>query len=404
MLRVADSFARTDTGRQRRSNEDAFYARPPLFAVADGMGGARAGEVASSLLVEVLESGLPDSGNDEERLADRVREANAQIHELSRQDAERAGMGTTVTAAYVGDRAVALAHVGDSRAYRLHDGRLEQMTRDHSLVEELKRRGKLTEEEAEEHPQRSVITRALGPEARVDVDTVSVPAQAGDVFLLCSDGLTAMVPEERIEEIFGDGDGAGLERVGRELIAEANERGGRDNITVILFSLEDVSDGAVTDQPTQIGVPAPSAEQVEAAKATAEAEPAAAPRRTVPLPRRRKPAARAAARGRRRRIRGLVPTLIVVAILGALAAGAWVATRAVYFVGTTRDGFVAVYRGLPWEGPFGIHLYESFYVSGVPLTEVAAGRRHKLLDHQLRSQGDASDLVRKLEEGQVGAS
>ncbi|TML26312.1 MAG: Stp1/IreP family PP2C-type Ser/Thr phosphatase [Actinobacteria bacterium] len=404
MLRVADSFARTDTGRQRRSNEDAFYARPPLFAVADGMGGARAGEVASSLLVEVLESGLPDGGNDEERVAGRVREANAQIHELSRQDAERAGMGTTVTAAYVGDRAVALAHVGDSRAYRLHDGRLEQMTRDHSLVEELKRRGKLTEEEAEEHPQRSVITRALGPEARVDVDTVSVPAQAGDVFLLCSDGLTAMVPEERIEEIFGDGDGAGLERVGRELIAEANDRGGRDNITVVLFSLEDVADGAVTDQPTQIGVPAPSAEQVEAAKATAEAESAAAPRRTVPLPRRRKPAAPAAARGRRRRIRGLVPTLIVVAILGALAAGAWVATRAVYFVGTTHDGFVAVYRGLPWNGPFGVHLYESFYVSAVPVSEVPTGRRHKLLDHQLRSQGDASDLVRKIEQGQVGAS
>jgi PPM family protein phosphatase len=401
VLRVADDFARSDTGRQRRSNEDAYFKHPPLFAVADGMGGARAGEVASGLLVEVLEGGLPDSGNDEERLAERVREANARIHELSQRDADRAGMGTTVTAAYVGDQAVAIAHVGDSRAYRQHDGRLEQMTRDHSLVEELKRRGKLTEEEAEDHPQRSVITRALGPEARVDVDTLSVPAQAGDVFLLCSDGLSGMVPEERIAEIIAGA--PDLKRAGQELISEANERGGRDNITVVLFSLEEVGAGEErTDQPTQIGVPAPSEEELAAARArAAEAEREAAPRRTIPRPRREEPVA-SERPPRRRRVRGLVPTLVVVAVLAALGAGAWVASRAVYFVGTTRDGFVAVYRGLPWEGPFGLHLYERYYVSGVPVDQVPPPRRSKLLDHQLRSQNDASDLVRKLEQGQVG--
>jgi PPM family protein phosphatase len=124
MLTVAEHFAKTDTGRQRRSNEDSYFARPPLFAVADGMGGARAGEVASRLLVETLENGLPDRGGDEGRLAERVREANARIHELAQRDSERAGMGTTVTAAYVGDSAVAVAHVGDSRAYRLRDGAL----------------------------------------------------------------------------------------------------------------------------------------------------------------------------------------------------------------------------------------------------------------------------------------
>jgi protein phosphatase len=403
VLRVADTFARSDTGRQRRSNEDAYFDRPPLFAVADGMGGARAGEVASGLLVEVLEAGLPESGHDEERLAGRVREANARIHELSRRDAERAGMGTTVTAAYVGDHAVAIAHVGDSRAYRLHDGQLEQMTRDHSLVEELKRRGKLTEEEAEEHPQRSVITRALGPEARVDVDTVSVPAQPGDVFLLCSDGLTGMVPEERVAEIVAEA--PDLESAGRALIAEANDRGGRDNITVVLFSVEEVAEGdrSETDQPTQIGVPAPSEEEVAAARAAAAA-PAVetAPRRTMPLPRRGEPAAPEARRPRRRRVRGLVPTLVVLAILGVLGAGAWIASRAVYFVGTTKDGFVAVYRGLPWEGPLGLHLYDPYYVSGVPVNQVPSARRPRLLDHQLRSQSDAADLVRKLEQGQVG--
>jgi len=399
VLRVFDSFARTDTGRQRRSNEDAFYAQPPLFAVADGMGGARAGEVAARLMVEVLEDGLPGGGSDEHRLADSVREANARIYELAQRDPERAGMGTTVTTAYVGDSAVAVAHVGDSRAYRLHDGHLEQITRDHSLVEELKRRGKLTEEEAEEHPQKSVITRALGPESRVEVDTVSVPARAGDVFLLCSDGLTGMVPEDRIGTLLGEADD--LEKAGRALIAEANERGGRDNITVVLFGLEEVAGGVegspdgAGDRPTRVGVPAPSAEEVEAAKAAAE------PRRTMPLPRREDPAPPAAGPGRRR-IRGLVPTLVVVAILAVLGAGAWVASRAVYFVGTTNDGFVAVYRGLPWDGPFGLHLYERYYASGIPASELPSSRRKRLLDHQLRSQDDASDLVRKLEQGQVG--
>jgi protein phosphatase len=425
VLRVADTFARTDTGRQRRSNEDALFARAPLFAVADGMGGARAGEVASRLLVEALEAGLPDVGSDEQRLAARMRAANARIYELAQHDAERAGMGTTATAAYVGDHAVAIAHVGDSRAYVLRRGELEQVTRDHSLVEELRRRGRLTPEEAEEHPQRSVITRALGPEARVDVDTLSVPAQAGDVFLLCSDGLTAMVPVERIAELLGEA--ASLEAAGRALIAEANDRGGRDNITVVLFALEEVAlderAGAGADEATRIGVPAPSAEQLAAARAAAAARaptasapdaaqapappgapPAPAPtRRTMPLPRRpSRDDAPAASPRRRGRIRGLVPTLVVVAILAALAAGGWVATRALYFVGTTPQGIVAIYRGLPWEGPFGVHLYERYYVSSVPASELSPPRRRTLLDHQLRSRSDASDLVRRLELGELG--
>ena len=202
MLRVADHFERTDTGRQRKANEDAFFARSPLFAVADGMGGAQAGEVASHLAVEVLEQGLPDGpGSMEERLVERVREANARINELSRSDDQRAGMGTTLTAAYVGEDELAVAHVGDSRLYRLRDGRFERLTDDHSLVEELVRQGRLTPREADEHPQRSIITRALGPEAGVEPDSRTWPARAGDVYLLCSDGLTSMVHEERVGEV-----------------------------------------------------------------------------------------------------------------------------------------------------------------------------------------------------------
>jgi protein phosphatase len=219
------------------------------------------------------------------------------------------------------------------------------------------------------------------------------------VFLLCSDGLTGMVSEERITEMLTDT--PSLEEAGRRLIAEANDRGGRDNITVVLFRLDHVAAPVEGegDQPTEIGVPAPSPEQVAAARADA-AEPAAPPRRTAPLP--RKEEAPTAVRPRRRRIRGLAPTLVVLAILAALGAGAWVATRAVYFVGTDEDGFVTVYRGLPYEAPAGVDLFQSYYTSGVPASTLPPGRRRALLDHQLRSQQDATDLVRKLELGQVG--
>ena len=399
MLRVAqDSFAKSDTGRQRRSNEDRVFEQAPLFAVADGMGGARAGEVASTIVVDTFgeSQDLPGSGSVEERLATVVREANARIHELAQADADRAGMGTTVTAAYVGDDSVSIAHVGDSRAYRWRDGKLERLTTDHSLVEELKRRGRLTEQEAEDHPQKSVITRALGPEAAVEVDTLTYPARPGDVFLLCSDGLTGMVPEERIAEILAAA--SDLPEAGQALIREANERGGRDNITVVLFRLEEVNGAAdpEVDRPSEVGVAAPTPEQV--AEARADAAPAA-PRRTMPLPRRAQTADKA--RRPRRRIRGIGPAFVVLAILAVLGAGVWIATRAVYFVGTDPDGVVTIYRGLPYDGPGGVDLYQGYYKSGVPASELSASRRKSLLDHQLRSRDDVTDLVRKLELGQV---
>src|SRR5271165_3271417 len=198
MLRVAEQYAVTDTGRQRRANEDSLLARSPLFVVADGMGGAQAGEVASRIAVECFEPGLPDASQPELELAALARAANARIHELSHANAEQAGMGTTLTAAYVGEQEVAIAHVGDSRAYCMRDGDLLRLTDDHSLVDELIREGRLTPEEAEDHPQRSIITRALGPEETVEVDTRSFRARAGDVYLLCSDGLTTMLSEEQI--------------------------------------------------------------------------------------------------------------------------------------------------------------------------------------------------------------
>ena len=256
MLRAADSFWKTDTGRQRRDNEDNAFVRAPLFVVADGMGGAQAGEVASALAVEEFQQELPEEGSVEERLSNRIREANRRIYERSRREHEHAGMGTTLTAVYVDDDGLAVAHVGDSRAYIFRDGTLTRLTQDHSLVEELVRQGKLTEEQAAEHPQRSIITRALGIELDVEVDTWSYPARAGDVVLLCSDGLTSMIGEDRITDILGSE--PNLDRAGDRLIAAANEAGGRDNITVVLFRLEDAG-GQGGDHPTVVGT-APSSD------------------------------------------------------------------------------------------------------------------------------------------------
>jgi PPM family protein phosphatase len=241
MLRIAEHFHDSDLGRQRQGNEDNYYVRAPLFVVADGMGGAQAGEVASELAVKQFEGGLSDRRPAVEALVELIQAANAEIHRQAHDDPDRAGMGTTVTAAYVDGDDVVVAHVGDSRAYLLRDGDLIRLTRDHSLVGELVARGKLTEEQAETHPQRSVITRALGAYPEVEVDTEVFQARDGDVFLLCSDGLTGMVHEPELKPMLEDRDRS-LEQTGRALIAAANEAGGRDNITVILFRLEAVDD------------------------------------------------------------------------------------------------------------------------------------------------------------------
>ncbi len=238
MLRVAEHWAGTDTGLQRRANEDSLLVRSPLFVVADGMGGAQAGEVASSVAVDTFRAGLEDGEDPERSLVAQVEQANSRINELSHSNAEHAGMGTTITAVYVGEQDVAIAHVGDSRAYCMRDGELLRLTDDHSLVDELIRQGKLTPEEAEEHPQRSVITRALGPEASVEVDVRSFRGRPDDVYLLCSDGLTTMVGEAELLRLLASHER--LADAGEALIAAANGAGGKDNITVVLLRLEEV--------------------------------------------------------------------------------------------------------------------------------------------------------------------
>ena len=413
MLRVAlDYFSHSDTGRQRRTNEDAYHARVPLFVVADGMGGAQAGEVASGVAVEAFQRDLDSAGSAsaEQMLADRVREANAKIYEMSQLSMSRAGMGTTITAAHVGENEVAIAHVGDSRAYRLRDDELERLTEDHSLVEEMRRRGQLTAQEADEHPQRSIITRALGPEPDVVVDTHSWRGAAGDVFLLCSDGLTSMVPEVQVAALLRGA--ASLQDAGRALIDAANNAGGRDNITVILFRLEEVPDAdPAVDQPTTAGRTALSTAEVRAAVASSPPKqtvtsprPTALPPQQAPQARRLQPTAPAPdARRSRRSRRRAMSFAIVALVLVPLGFGAYIANNAVYFIGTDNEGLVTLYRGLPYSLPAGINLYKPSYVSGVPLATVPASRRKRLVDHQLRSHDDASDLIRELELGRVAS-
>jgi protein phosphatase len=400
-------------GRQRQGNEDNFFVQSPLFVVADGMGGAQAGEVASELAVEAFRSGLPD-GSPEQGLTELIRAANRRIFDTAREDAQRQGMGTTCTAAYVAEDEVVVAHVGDSRCYLLRQGELTRLTRDHSLVGELVDRGKLTEEQAETHPQRSVITRALGPEPEVRVDTERVAARAGDAFLLCSDGLTSMVREADVAGILRDA--GSLEQAGRELIAAANAAGGRDNITVVLFSVEEVEarSGASTEDSTaeQAAVggeaggygatdsqEAAYREQATATLAAVRPEPRAAPppRRTAPpLAPRRPPAPPG---GRRSK---LAKCLIVIGVLLVMiGVSAWVAIRAVFFIGLDSHRAVTIYRGVPYTLPGGIRLYTRDYTSGVTISEVPAARRRTFTDHKLRSNSDAQDLVRQLELGTI---
>jgi len=395
MLRVAEHFEKSDTGRQRRANEDSFFVRAPLFVVADGMGGAQAGEVASRLAAETFAAGLAEEGTSEQRLEERVRAANTRIYDVSQEDRALNGMGTTLTAAYLDGDELALAHVGDSRAYLLRDGDLSRLTRDHTLVEELVRRGELTEQEAAEHPQRSIITRALGPEPDIDVDLHTHRVHAGDVLLLCSDGLTGMIGEDDVQEILSGA--ASLRDAGRALVDAANEAGGRDNITVVLFRVDEVATGTA-------GRAGGAGETITAAPPAESSSPATGPARSSARTPRTVPP-----RGSRERAEGPLPRRVkviaalaaTVIVLGALGVAGWLASRAVFFVGTNDSGMVTVYRGVPWDLPAGIRLYESFYVSGVPAAVVPVARRDTLLDHRLRSRNDARSLISELELGQL---
>jgi protein phosphatase len=263
----------SDTGRKRRRNEDNYVVAPPLFAVADGMGGAQAGEVASQLAASALEAGDSDGLDGTKRIDALIQEANRQIFDRASTDPTASGMGTTMTVALVEGMTVAIGHVGDSRAYLVRGEQMEQLTDDHSLVNELLKSGKLSEEEAQIHPQRSVITRAVGTDPDVDVDGFTIEAEDGDVFLICSDGLTDMVEDEEILELL-HANRDDLEKAVKALVAAANRGGGEDNITAVAFK---VSSEAVPNLEDTVAMPALTWDEDELDEQTREyAEPEAA--------------------------------------------------------------------------------------------------------------------------------
>jgi protein phosphatase len=429
---VARHAAQTDIGLHRSTNEDAFVAAPPLFAVADGMGGAQAGEVASQLALDSLVEALAAG----DTLPDAALSANARVHQRSRGDRAHSGMGTTLTATLLhGDR-LEFVHVGDSRLYLWRDETLEQVTDDHSLVGEMVREGHLTRQAALSHPQRSILSRALGTESRVEIDAGEVELRAGDAVVLCSDGLYSMASETTIAAVLAAVDDP--LRAARQLVREAKNEGGHDNITVIVLRFDEAGagDGDPADQVTTITAPAAAGAEattgslpvLDAAARDAAARdasvrdvsldaaadtlgdapldaaadapsdspaaalgdapsdsPAAAP--VVP-PLDAGPAAAPSRRRHRFRLAVVLVALLVVC----LVAGAAVADG-VYFVGA-GDGMVSVYHGLPWQIG-GVRLYGLYLETTTPVAVVAPGLRARVERHDLHRKAAALALARQ---------
>jgi serine/threonine protein phosphatase PrpC len=380
-MRLGESAGRTDPGRVRRRNEDSFVLDPPLFAVADGMGGAQAGEVASRLTAAAFREyheadGLPPG----ERLPAIIQEANRRIYERATSDQGVSGMGTTVTAALLTGGRVTLGHVGDSRAYRIRNGELEQLTDDHSLVGDLMRSGRLTAEEAEAHPQRSVITRALGTDPEVDVDTLTIEAEPGDLFLLCSDGLTTMVADDDIVGIIAAA--PTLDDAARTLVKAANSGGGEDNVTVVLFRVEgeETSDGTLVAPATAAPGGNGEVEADELEDTLTNLKPVAAqeekPKEPPPpwKPRRER-------RWRRR----LLWAIFALGFVALLFGGALYGISRAYFVGADAEGNVVVYQGIPYDLTEGTGLYRVRYVSRLQSSQLSPEEREELFDHELVS-------------------
>ena len=373
-MSVIVSSAHTDTGRRRRRNEDAFVCEPPLFAVADGMGGAQAGEVASRLAADsVREAKLGDLPSPEQTV-DIIREANRRVYAYSSENASTRGMGTTMTVALVEGSVVTIGHVGDSRAYLLREDQLTQLTQDHSLVAELVRSGRLSPKEAESHPRRSVITRALGTESDVEVDVFSIRAQSGDLFLLCSDGLTSMVSDEEIAKLLVAAR-ADLDSAGEKLVAAANQAGGEDNITVVLFELE-AGEPETEEEPDQ---------KLDVAKTLTEAD-------AVPALK----LATQSSRGHRPR-RATLIALAFVFLLALVGLGVFTVSTA-HFIGAEPDGRVAVYQGLPFDLPGGVHLYRPVRVSArLYAAQLTLSERRRYFNNDLHSYGDTTRELSRLE-------
>ena len=368
MKLYADHSARSDVGLQRKTNEDTVVAAPPLFAVCDGMGGALAGEVASGIAADVLEAAVAEGLE----LTAAAQRANAAVYARAQEDAAHAGMGTTLTALLLDGAVGRIVHVGDSRAYLLREGELTQITADHSMVAELMRTGRLTEAEAATHPHRSVLTRALGTEAEVQLDEYAVDLLPGDVLLLCSDGLSGPVSAATIARSLAATD---PDEAARRLVREARRRGGPDNISVVVVRL--AGDEGDPD---------------DAVEATGEEDDAGGDAGESPPPVGDGADAVAAA-GRRRRRWGWFAS--VLGVLTALGLAGAVVLSSVFFI-SVDDSRLAVYSGLPVEvGP--VPLYAVYRTSTRPYASLTAQEQVVVDARELRRKDAALELARELE-------
>lgn len=315
----------THVGKIREHNEDSLVVAAPLFVVCDGMGGHAAGEVASEIAVSTIARNAPQYP-DAYALGQAVESANLAIIQAAKQGKGRAGMGTTCTAAMLENEHLVIAQVGDSRAYLLHNGRLQQITRDHSLMADLIEAGRITPEEAKVHPQRSVITRALGSDPRTEPDLYEIGVHEGDRLLLCSDGLTAMLDDNEIRAILGSV--TDPQRCASRLINQAVDAGGVDNVTVIVVDVT----GFAEVRHNKLA------------------------RKTKMLI-------------------GTVLACMALAIAGAAFAVNYIMDNSAYLADS--NGYVAIYRGIPGEA-FGISFSELEEVTDIAVADLQPGLANRL--------------------------
>lgn len=405
MTLVAHPGALTDIGLHRKTNEDAFVMAPPLFAVCDGMGGAQAGEVASELAAETLAAAVADGWP----LLAAAEQANAAVYQRAHEDSDHSGMGTTLTAVVLEGDMGHFVHIGDSRAYLLRGGALEQLSDDHSLVGEMVREGRLSESDAASHPHRSILSRALGTEPLARIDEFAVDLRAGDVLLLCSDGLSGVVAAEAISMALlrADPDDAAA-----ELIAAARKNGGPDNITAVVLRLDEpcAADEEITlvvpaaqsatvvlaplaapaaDEEVTLVVPAGQPAALDGAPAAAGEAAAEAPDSSgdpgdadelVAAPPGPEGAADAPPPDPPRAPKRRLGCLVVLLTLLAVVAGAGALTVSTVFYLGVDDGRLAVYSGLPATlGP--VQLHAVYRRSSLPYGSLGPAER-RLIDEQ----------------------
>lgn len=398
-----EHFGITDAGKVRQNNEDSLLVGegtdPSLFAVADGVGGSEAGEVASGITVEVLKELEPDASFDTA-----IQEANRRILAAAHEDEKLSGMGTTVVAVrFTGGQkepTAEVAHVGDSRVYLLRRGALKPLTEDHSLVAELVRSGDLTREQAAEHPQKNLITRALGADEDIEVDTMILPIEAGDRILLCSDGLSDMVPESRISEILSE-PSQDPEGPARRLLSEALEAGGSDNVTIVLIDVKKQDDppprkpapprGKSGSTREMQAVSPPKSQRTNSRNRASGPSASAKNRRSKAREKRR-----SERRGGvyRRALTGLLRAVAVVLVLAVALTPAYLWGSSRYFLDFQRGELVA-YQGLPYE-VLGFKLNSEWKRTGIERSEVKRPYQEPIEQQKLYTQGQVDEVLRDL--------